>query len=250
MEVLENYFQEKLAVVETCRELVRGDAAANQTLLLEVNKDLLALRADIEEKRREVASMKHQLQAAQRLMTLVQSHSTHVRDSMANIPPIAAKRPTAVPTSRGNSSDQQAGGGQAKQQNVAPAVVVGHVAYLTLNEFESIPSYMKGRAQYTSLNVAIDELNTALEEKYNFLAKPFTFYTALPDKKRYKLLRSQETKDTKGVYFLTAEELKNSANLKSETNRRLVLTILRHHKRIREIRGPGGLVRFAVIKQN
>ena len=33
--------------------------------------------------------------------------------------------------------------------------------------------------------------------------------------------------------------LQNSANLKSETNRRLVLTILRHFKRIREIRGPG-----------
>jgi hypothetical protein len=32
--------------------------------------------------------------------------------------------------------------------------------------------------------------------------------SGLAEKKRYKLLRSQENKDTKGVIFLTAEELK------------------------------------------
>jgi hypothetical protein len=36
---------------------------------------------------------------------------------------------------------------------------------------------VQGRAQYSSLNQAIDELNSALEEKYTFIAKPFASYT-------------------------------------------------------------------------
>jgi hypothetical protein len=35
----------------------------------------------------------------------------------------------------------------------------------------------QGRAQYSSLNQAIDELNSALEEKYTFIAKPLASYT-------------------------------------------------------------------------
>jgi hypothetical protein len=34
------------------------------------------------------------------------------------------------------------------------------------------------------------------------------YCSALADKKRYKALKSLETKDTKGVHFITAEELK------------------------------------------
>jgi hypothetical protein len=34
------------------------------------------------------------------------------------------------------------------------------------------------------------------------------FCSAMADKKRYKALKSLETKDTKGVHFITAEELK------------------------------------------
>ncbi len=35
----------------------------------------------------------------------------------------------------------------------------------------------QGRAQYSSLNQAIDELNSALEEKYTFIARPLASYT-------------------------------------------------------------------------
>jgi hypothetical protein len=36
---------------------------------------------------------------------------------------------------------------------------------------------VEGRAQYSGLNQAVDELNSALEEKYTFLAKPISSYT-------------------------------------------------------------------------
>lgn len=253
MDALEGYFQEKLAVLELSRDVIRGNPAETQVVLLDVHKELMALKAELEEKRREVANLRHQLQTAAQCMALLQSHSVRVRDAMANIPPLAAAAGKQQPQQASASVDTAScreHSGQAKQEGAAAAprvVVTANVAYLTLQEFATVPAYMKGRAQYESLNVAIDELNTAIQEKYSFLAKPFSAYSGLADKKRYKVLRSQETKDTKGVYFITAEELKNCTNLKSEPNRRTVFTILRHCRRTREIRGPGGLVRFAVI---
>jgi hypothetical protein len=42
----------------------------------------------------------------------------------------------------------------------------------------------------------------------------------MADKKRYKALKSLETKDTKGVHFITAEELKvrNKERKKNQKN--------------------------------
>ena len=41
-----------------------------------------------------------------------------------------------------------------------------------------------------------------------YKCKAASFVVGLADKKRFKALRSLETKDTKGIHFVTAEELK------------------------------------------
>ncbi len=48
----------------------------------------------------------------------------------------------------------------------------------------------------------------------------FIYCSAMADKKRYKALKSLETKDTKGVHFITAEELKvrNKERKKNQKN--------------------------------
>ena len=128
-----------------------------------------------------------------------------------------------------------------------PRVNVGQVAYLTVDEFAKIPKYMKGRAQYETLTNTVDEMNNIIIAKYTFLSRPLKELNPV-EKKRRNVLRSQESADTKGVFFVTAEELKDGTLLKSETGRRNLLTILRHFHRVREIRGPGSLTRYAVAK--
>ena len=59
-------------------------------------------------------------------------------------------------------------------------------------------------------------------------------------------MKSQESRDTRGIHFLVAEDLKTSDTLKTESARRNIFAILRHYQLIREIRGPGSIVRFAV----
>ena len=63
----------------------------------------------------------------------------------------------------------------------------------------------------------------------------------------FQEMKSNETRDTRGVFFVVADDLKNSETLKSEASRRVIFTILRHFQLIREIRGPLSLVRYAAV---
>ena len=63
-------------------------------------------------------------------------------------------------------------------------------------------------------------------------------------------MKALETRETKGLYFVVADDLKASDSLKSESSRRSIFTILRHLQRIREIRGPGPILRYAALPSN
>ena len=58
-------------------------------------------------------------------------------------------------------------------------------------------------------------------------------------------MKALESKDTKGYHFIVADDLKNCPSFKSEGARRAIFSVLRHVKCIVEIRGPGGIVRYA-----
>ena len=176
-------------------------------------------------------------------VAVVQAWNARSQATLSEIPPQALKKAVLEPSPPQSSKSEQVPVSAAPK----PRVSVGQVSYLTLDEFNKIPKYMKGRAQYETLTTAVDELNNSLKAKYTFMTRPLKELNP-NDKKRRNVLRSQETADTKGVFFVTAEELKDGSLLKSETGRRNLLTILRHFQKIREIRGPGSLTRYAVVK--
>merc|ERR550534_1708706 len=93
------------------------------------------------------------------------------------------------------------------------------IRFLSLDEFASIPKYMKGRLGYDNVNSSIQEFNAALEARYAFLAKGFQAMASMALKKRYKEMKSNETRDTRGVFFVVADDLKNSETLKSNETR-------------------------------
>ena len=67
-----------------------------------------------------------------------------------------------------------------------------------------------------------------------------TFYFLIQE------MRSQESREVRGMFFVVGDDLKNSQTLKNESARKNIFTILRHFQLIREIRGPQSLVRYAV----
>ena len=106
-----------------------------------------------------------------------------------------------------------------------------------------------GRLNYDGINCAVTELNKTLEEKYTFLGRGFQAMASIKDKKRYKELRSQETRELRGVQFVVAEDLRACPALKTENSRKSIFTILRHCQRIKEIRKPGAPIKYAVVSK-
>ena len=136
-----------------------------------------------------------------------------------------------------------------------------------------------GRLNYEAMNNVIEEFNGIVLEKYNFLRQGFQAMASIGEKKRFKVkstwyklaiqkklyvphftilfdnasnlllqeMKSLENKETKGVYFIVADDLRSAPTLKAEGQRRTVFTILRHVRRIREIRGPGKVLRYAIM---
>ncbi|CAC5411089.1 unnamed protein product [Mytilus coruscus] len=124
-------------------------------------------------------------------------------------------------------------------------VYVPTVEYVTVEEFEGVPKYMKGRLTYTQVNGAIDELNKPLKEKYKILSMKRTTLNDV-NRKRYEKFKLQETKDTAGEYFIVEEDIKEFSTLKMDNVGRAILTVLRHCGRMKEIRG-GGHIRYACL---
>ncbi|XP_053405205.1 spindle and kinetochore-associated protein 1-like [Mercenaria mercenaria] len=119
------------------------------------------------------------------------------------------------------------------------------IEFLTTDEFEQIPKYLKGRMTYDQVNKFIEGMNKSYRAKYKLLKqKKATLNDA--NRKRYEAYKMQETKETKGCYFVVDEDLKDTGGLKVDNVARSTLTILRHCGRCREIRG-GRLTRYCYI---
>ena len=63
----------------------------------------------------------------------------------------------------------------------------------------------------------------------------------------FQEMKSLETKEAKGCRFVVADDLRSAASWKSEGQRKNIFTILRHFQRIKEIRGPGQILRYAIL---
>ncbi|RWS31672.1 spindle and kinetochore-associated protein 1-like protein [Leptotrombidium deliense] len=71
------------------------------------------------------------------------------------------------------------------------------VSFLTTDEFESIPKYMRGRVTYEMINGAVTDFNRAIADKYKLMSTHSSKYSE-EELKKYQLYKSQESADTVG----------------------------------------------------
>ncbi|XP_015790404.1 spindle and kinetochore-associated protein 1 [Tetranychus urticae] len=114
-------------------------------------------------------------------------------------------------------------------------------------EFDDIPQYMRGRITHSSLNQGLVSFMETITAKYQLLATHSSRHSD-EEMKRAQLYKSQENSETSGQLFCTTDDLKLYSNLKETNTTKIVLTCLRHCKRVKEIRGPGKLIRYALVK--
>ncbi|NXL70332.1 SKA1 protein, partial [Leptocoma aspasia] len=121
---------------------------------------------------------------------------------------------------------------------------IKEAALITTEEFESIPAYMKGRITYDQINAVVQQMNKAVVGKYKILYQPLKSMSA-PVRNLYHRFMEEETKDTKGVFFIVEDDIKEFTDLKVDKRFHSILSILRHCQRVREVRGSG-LIRYVI----
>jgi len=253
MEALEAQFKNKIDITKECLEFCRGDP---QATLAETNMAAI----EIGELKRKMQILKTVVDKLNLQTKQAKKISEYMHERIETCEHLSENLPTRIGSTNTNSNQvkietgNQGQVGKKKQTTTSsnpvpkkPSNTVPKIRFLSLDEFASIPKYMKGRLGYDNVNTSIQEFNAALEARYAFLAKGFQAMASMALKKRYKEMKSNETRDTRGVFFVVADDLKNSETLKSEASRRVIFTILRHFQLIREIRGPLSLVRYAAV---
>ncbi|XP_061463406.1 spindle and kinetochore-associated protein 1 [Rhineura floridana] len=121
---------------------------------------------------------------------------------------------------------------------------IKEASFITAEEFENVPAYMRGRLSYNQVNAVIQEINKAVVSKYKIMRQSSKAMSSAI-RNLYFRFQEEETKDTKGEFFIVEADIEEFTQLKADKRFHSILTILRHCKRVREIRGSC-LVRYAV----
>lgn len=130
-----------------------------------------------------------------------------------------------------------AGSFSQNNANKKPLARVTTVRHITVQELNSVHSYMRGRLTADSINLFVDVMNSVLNKKYEILKKPrnklkntdFDLYDHWKTTERKASLGS-------GSYFCTAEDFVKLENYKLDKRAFSKMVVIRHLKLIKEAR--------------
>uniref|UniRef100_A0A8C6QT49 SKA complex subunit 1 n=1 Tax=Nannospalax galili TaxID=1026970 RepID=A0A8C6QT49_NANGA len=122
--------------------------------------------------------------------------------------------------------------------------IIKEMPFITTDEFDGVPAYMKSRLTYCQINDVIKEINKTVVSKYKIIHQPKASMSSL-NRNLYHRFINEETKDTKGHYFIVEADVKEFTTLKTDKRFHVILNILRHCRRLSEVRG-GGLTRYVI----
>lgn len=272
LQPLTNYFSVKLELTQGSLRFLEGNSNVIETIST-INSNVLLLnqmKQKLEELKQVVKEWKHRVTQANLCLKYIRENTFQFRNLLDDLPsrlPCNLSKENIRKTTNTVTTDNatennlkevktksNSGGkngeireGPSKGDVAKKPLQIPFISILTMQEFDAIPKYMKGRLQYEGINSAIDEFNAVISDKYQFLRKGFQAMASIGEKKRFKEMKCLENKETKGAYFIVADDLRSASTLKTEGQRRNIFSILRHFRRIREIRAPGQILRYAIV---
>ncbi len=245
MDVLSSYYNTEIGIVEHMKMLAGDDPDDVQAAILQVNEERHLIKKKLDKLKEEVIMMRKMMRKAHKCCLTMKALIEVNSRARENVPQQALKIISKSPEVRNMKIVEEA----SRSKNNPPppkACVVKNISFLTLDEFNKIPKYMKGRLSYELLTQAVKEFNDCVNMKYDFLAKDVNELT-LNEKKKRAQLKSQMKPELKKNNFVTADDLKEYTMFKTDSSRKSVFTVLRHFQRIKENRGPGSIVRHVVV---
>ncbi|KAI4897748.1 hypothetical protein NFI96_033832 [Prochilodus magdalenae] len=251
LEEVTKHINDKISLVKRLLELraVAKDPD-KRAFLVKIEQDVNAINGLLDRFERYVAQQRDLLTHLKELDEFFQEDVQNAQHLKENIPPHMPRReqPVALSGQLAASSrptDVQAAPQEQEQPRKPSRAMIKEMEFITVQEFDTIPQYMKGRVTYDQLNAAVKSINTAVTGKYKILHQPVKSLTNAT-RKLHQRFKDQETKDTKGQFFVVEEDMRDLAQLKVDKRFVGMLNMLRHCQRLKELRG-GGLTRYVLL---
>ncbi|KGL92196.1 Spindle and kinetochore-associated protein 1, partial [Charadrius vociferus] len=223
-----------------------GQEPSLKSMLCKIGHEMVLLHDLLNKMEAEVQQqekLKNLLKELQKSAERDQIEAQHLRE---NIPPHLPKPTRSCVTGLTVKCEEQTKAVEperAKKPTKEPRFIK-EAPLITTEEFESVPAYMKGRLTYDQINAVVQEINKAVVSKYKILHQPLKSMNAAVRNLYHRFLE-EETKDTKGEFFIVEADIKEFTQLKVDKRFHSILNILRHCQRVREVRGSR-LVRYII----
>ncbi|XP_066507758.1 spindle and kinetochore-associated protein 1 [Hoplias malabaricus] len=251
LEEVTKHIDEKISLVKRLLDLraVAKDPD-KQAFLVKLEQDVSAINGLLDRFERYVDEQRNLLKHLKELEEFFQEDVEDARHLKENIPPHMPRREQPAAQSgqlvvSTRAADVPAAPQEQEPSRKPPRALIREMEFITVQEFDTIPQYMKGRVTYDQLNAAVKSINMAVMSKYKILHQPLKSLTNAT-RKLHQRFKDQETKDTKGQFFVVEEDLRDLAQLKVDKRFIGMLNMLRHCQRIKELRG-GGLTRYLLL---
>lgn len=245
LEELSDHINGKITKVKTLIHLrAIGNDPEKQKIFRRIADDVTGMTNLLDQFEKCVAEERASLRQLEEL-------NAQLEEDLQDAVHMAANIPRHVPASTAPLKEESQVQKENKQPQKEPAAAkkslkpIKEMELITVQEFETIPSYMKGRVSYHQLNATVKSINKAIVEKYKiFQQPPRTLSNA--SRKLYDRFKENETKETKGHFFVVEADLHDFAEVTVDKRFLNLLSMLRHCQRIKELRG-GGLIRYQIL---
>ncbi|XP_061533290.1 spindle and kinetochore-associated protein 1 isoform X2 [Phycodurus eques] len=243
LETISCHINDRISSIQCLLDLSIAEVPQNK--MKKLKQELDALEKLLMEFEKNVGQQKDQLQHLKAVEELFQNNREslqHLKDNVpAHMPNLCPNKENEPITHKSQVPDVES----TQQQTVKIKSHVRQIEFITLTEFECIPRYMKGRLSYDQLNKAVENINTAVVAKYKIFHQPLKTLNNHA-RKLYQRFKDQETKDTKGEYFVVEDDFREFTQMKVDKRLQGILNMLRHCQRLRELRG-GGITRYMFL---
>ncbi|KFQ12527.1 Spindle and kinetochore-associated protein 1, partial [Leptosomus discolor] len=223
-----------------------GQEPSVKSVLPEIGQEMSILHDLMNKMEAEVQRQEQLNNLLKELRKSVERYRSEAQHLYENIPPSLPEPTQSCTKELPVKSEEQTKAVEPKRPKKPPKEPkpVKEALLLTAEEFKSVPAYMKCRLTCDQINAVLQDMNKAVVSKYKILRQPLKSLSTV-DRNLYHRFLKDETKDTKGEYFVVDADIEEFTQLKVDKRFHRVLNILRHCQRVREVRGSR-LVRYVI----
>lgn len=242
---LSRLIHDRLASCQRMLDLSNLDLPQNK--IKKLGQELFAIEGLLEESEKHIDRQKDQIQHLKPLEQTSKKYLEDLQHLKENIPDHLPKKKGQVNVNEPVKTNTKTGDEQPQPEKTKKTCkgFIREMEVITIPEYESIPQYMKGRVSYDQLNAAVRCINVAVSSKYKIVHQSVKTLSN-HSRKLHQRFKEQETKNTKGHFFVVEEDICEFTETKVDKKFQGILNMLRHCQRLKEQRG-GGITRFVLL---